>query len=663
VTPLPAKFAPQLATLVKSPPEGDAWLHELKYDGYRIGARIDGGAVRLLSRNGKDWSARFDTIGAAVGRLAARRALLDGEVAIVLPDGRTSFQALQHASAGPSTGGRLTYFLFDLLHLDGENVGRLPLEERKARLKRLLGGAKGVLQYADHVVGHGARVLHEACRQGAEGIVSKRRDLPYQPGRGPSWQKTKCIQRQEVVIGGFTDPAGSRAGIGALLVGVYDGGKLIYAGKVGTGFSQTSARHLRQRLDALERREPPFVAPPRGRLARDAHWVRPHLVAEVAFTEWTGDGKIRHPSFQGLRFDKRAQEVVRERPHQVRQAESGASPDGASAGPADRRKGTKLVERRVSRRRSPATRSRGARAAAEDPTVAGVKITHPDRLLYPDIGLTKLQLATFYEDIGDWLLPHLAGRPLTLVRCPEGIGDSCFYMKHSNVWAPPGLRRVSVRERTKVGEYLIADSLSALIGLVQMNVLEIHTWNSTAAHLEQPDRIVLDLDPGPAVEWPAVIAAARLIRTALESLGLTSFVKTTGGRGLHVVTPLTPEAAWNECLRFAHAVAEAVVRLDPRVYTTRFAKAGRERKILIDYMRNNRTNTSVSAFSTRARPGAPVSTPLAWGELSARLRSDSFTVRNLRQRLARLRSDPWNAYAKTAQRIPADAEQRLASVR
>jgi bifunctional non-homologous end joining protein LigD len=662
---LPATFTPQLATLVKSPPEGDAWLHELKYDGYRIGARIDRGTARLLSRNGKDWTERFAAVRDAVERLSVDRALLDGEIAILLPDGRTSFQALQNAPASAAAGGHLAYFVFDLLHLDGDDISRLPLEERKRRLKRLLKRPGAVLRYADHVVGHGAHVLDEACRQGAEGIVSKRRDAPYQAGRGPTWLKTKCIARQEVVIGGFTDPEGSRAGIGALLIGVYDAGELIYAGKVGTGFSQASARDLRRQLEKLEQREPPFAPPPRGRLGRDAHWVRPQLVAEVAFTEWTADGKIRHPSFQGLRADKRAEDVVRERPQPVRPAQSVEGADDPPDDGAGGREGSQLVRERASRPRprESAPRSRDRRSTTSDVVVAGVRITHAERELYPDIGLTKLQLAEFYEAIAERILPHLIDRPLTLVRCPKGVGDSCFYMKHSNVWAPAGLRRVQVREKTKVGEYLVADSLTALIGLVQMDVLEIHTWNSTAERLELPDRIVLDLDPGPAVEWPAVIAAARLIRTALEALGLTSFVKTTGGRGLHVVTPLEPAASWSECLSFARAVAEAVVRLDPRAYTTTFAKAGRERQILIDYMRNNRTNTSVSAFSTRARAGAPVSTPLAWDELSARLRSDSFTVRNLRRRLARLQSDPWKAYGTTAQRIPADAQQRLGSVR
>jgi bifunctional non-homologous end joining protein LigD len=640
---LPLKYTPQLATLVKEPPAGDEWLHELKYDGYRIGCRIDGRTVRLISRNGKDWTERFPAVAEAAVRLKLRRALLDGEVAAVLPDGRTSFQALQGSFAS-SSPVQLVYFLFDLLHLDGEDIGSLPLETRKARLRRLFGRTQGVLRYADHVVGRGAQVFAAACQQHAEGIVSKRRDRPYQAGRGLTWVKTKCIQRQEVIIGGFTDPEGSRAGIGALLVGVRDrAGQLVYAGKVGTGFTQTSARELRRRLEALEQRDSAFSARPAGRLGRTAHWVRPELVAEVAFTEWTEDGRMRHPSFQGLRADKQPAEVVRERPR--------AAPGTRAAGRVKRGKGLALHESRVPQR-----------ARTHDSHVAGVTLTHPDRVLYPDVGLTKIDLARFYEAIAEWALPHVAGRPLTLVRCPDGVGASCFYMKHAHAWGPTGLRRVSIREKTKTGEYLVADSIAGLISLVQMSVLEIHTWNATAARLERPDRIILDLDPGPDVAWPAVIAAARLVRTALEQLSLQSFVKTTGGRGLHVVVPLVAEAGWSECLDFSRALADAVVRLDPRTYTTTFAKAGREKQILLDYKRNNRGSTAVAAFSTRARPGAPVSVPLAWDELSPRLRSDHYTVRNLGRRLAKLRADPWQDYWSTEQRLSAEARRRLEDV-
>jgi bifunctional non-homologous end joining protein LigD len=315
---LPKLFAPQLATLVTAAPQGDRWLHELKHDGYRIGCRVAAGSVRLLSRNGKDWTDRFPLVRDAVTRLPAETAFLDGEVAVVLADGRSSFQALQNWFAGGAPQGHLVYFVFDLLHLDGEDLTTVPLEQRKIRLRRLLGRRKGVLRYSAHVVGNGAEVLAAACRQGAEGIVSKRRDLPYRPGRGTDWLKTKCIRRQELVIGGFTDPQGSRSGIGALLVGVYDDGRLVFAGKVGTGFTQAAARELRQRLEAIESGSCPFAERPPAAVARNAHWVAPRLVAEVAFTEWTADGKIRHPSFQGLREDKSPRSIKRERPRAQR---------------------------------------------------------------------------------------------------------------------------------------------------------------------------------------------------------------------------------------------------------------------------------------------------------------------------------------------------------
>ncbi|TMA54375.1 MAG: DNA ligase D [Deltaproteobacteria bacterium] len=610
------RFEPQLATLVRTPPEGDEWLHELKYDGYRIGCRLDGRNVSLVSRNGKDWTDRFPDVCAAAAELPVRRALLDGEVAVLLPDGRTSFQALQNVFSGGERAN-LVYFVFDLLHVDGEDVARLPLEQRKTRLAALLrSAAQKRLRYSEHVVGRGAEFLAHACRMGLEGIVSKRRDRPYTPGRGAAWLKTKCIKRQEFVVGGFTDPEGSRLGIGALLVGVrVADGTLAFAGKVGTGFTNRGAQELRRTLDGIEQAECPFTPTPPGSLGRHAHWVKPTLVAEVAFTEWTSDGKIRHPSFQGLRDDKPVSDVRREKP---------VPPPRGTA------------------------------------TVAGARLTHPDRVLWPELGFTKLDLARFYETIADRILPHVQRRPLTLVRCPGGVGTPCFYMKHSPAWAADGLQRVRIREKKKIGEYLIVDSLTALIGLVQMDVLEIHTWNSTIGHVEEPDRLVLDLDPGPEVRWTQVIEAARLVRSAFEALKLQSFVKTTGSAGLHVVVPLVPEAGWSECLSLARGIAEAIERQSPRLYTTAFPKAGRERKILIDYLRNNRTNTSVAAFSTRATPRAPVSVPLAWEELSTRLRSDHFTVRNLGKRLSGSKDDPWRAYWRCRQRIAPELLRAIA---
>jgi bifunctional non-homologous end joining protein LigD len=593
------EYEPQLATLVESPPEGDGWLHEVKFDGYRIGCRVDRGKLALISRKGNDWTRDFPEVRAAAAKLRVRTALIDGEVAVVLADGRTSFQALQTALAGGDRSG-LTYFVFDLLHLDGRDLRSAPLAERKSALASILPRGS-LLKLAEHWSGGGPRVFGEACRLGFEGLVSKRRDAPYRPGRSTDWLKTKCSRRQEFVVGGFTDSQQGKDRIGALLVGHRDDrGNLIFAGKVGTGYTGAIARDLRRRLEPLRQRETPFVRRPEGWLGRGAHWVRPELVAEVAFTEWTRDGKVRHPSFQGLREDKRPRAVVRERPR---------------------------VE------------------------VADVAISHPERVVFPDAGITKLDLARYYEWIGKRMVPHVAGRPLTLVRCPGAIGDACVFMKHSKVWAPPALRRIRIPEKTKLGEYLVADSVAALVSLAQMDVIEIHTWNTRAEHVEQPDRIVLDVDPGPQVTWRQVVDAARLLRRAAGALGLESWVKTTGGLGLHVVIPIVPERDWSECLAFARGLAEAIERDNPRLYTTRFPKAGREAKILLDYLRNNRTNTSIAAFSTRARPGAPVSVPVAWSELTDRLDPLRLTVRTLPSRLKRLRGDPWAGYFASRQRL------------
>jgi len=634
---LPARFEPQLATLVKTAPEDDGWLHEIKFDGYRIGARVADGAVTLFTRAGNDWTTSFAEVRGAVAALPVRRALLDGEVAAVLADGRTSFQALQRwFSGGRAT---LVYYVFDLLHLDGDDVARLPLDERKARLEGVLRGlpADSLIRYSAHVVGGGRRFLAAACARGLEGIVSKRRDRPYEPGRRGGWTKSKCLQRQELVIGGFTDPEGQRGGIGALLLGVYDAaGALRFAGKVGTGFSRKGADELRAQLDRLERSTAPFVEVPREARRWRTHWVAPTLVAEVAFSEWTDDGRLRQASFQGLRADKPAREVVRERPL----AEDG----GVTAkGPPRRTRGTARV-----------TAEKVAAHPKGTAVVEGVRLTHPGRVLYPDLPLTKLDLARFYESIADWVLPHVVGRPLSLLRCPTGLG-SCFYVKHAATADPGVLRRIPIREKGAMREYAVVDDLAGLMALVQMSILEIHTWNARADDLEHPDRVIIDLDPGPDVAWPRVLGAAELVRVAFEALGLRSFVKTTGGKGLHVVAPFRPARDWETCLAFVRGVSEAIVREDPKTYTTTLTKRGREKKILLDYYRNHRGATAIAAYSTRARTGAPVAVPLAWDELSPRLRSDHFTVRNLAARLRRLKDDPWREYWTVRQRISARA--------
>src|SRR5262245_53323282 len=392
--PLPKFLPPQLATLVIEIPSGDEWLHELKHDGYRILGRLDHGRARLLSRNGRDWTDHFPAVARGVERVPAEQAMLDGEVAVLLPDGTSSFQALKNFRSGTG-GGLLAYMIFDLLYLDGRDLTGVRLEDRKATLARLLASANdkaAVLRYSDHVVGSGAEFLEHACGLGLEGIVSKRRDAPYRGTRGTDWLKIKCLAQQEIVIGGYTDPEGSRVGIGALLGGVYEDGRLVYVGKIGTGFDTRMLRDLKARLARLEQKTNPFASRPPG--SARAHWVKPELVAQVKFSEWTSDGKLRQPAFQGLRADKPATAVVRERPSKVKN-----DPKQPAAPP----------------------------TAPGEPTVAGVRLTHADRILYPRLGTTKLDLAHFYESIAEWIVPHLKGRPTTLVRCPEGVDKTCFY--------------------------------------------------------------------------------------------------------------------------------------------------------------------------------------------------------------------------------------------
>jgi bifunctional non-homologous end joining protein LigD len=644
----PAFIEPQLATLVDQAPDGDDWLHELKYDGYRILARLDAGKATLASRRANDWTAKFPTVQAAVQGLPVRNAVLDGEVAVPGADGRTSFQALQNALGRGASGA--VYFVFDLLWLDGEDLTGVPVEQRKQRLAKLLAGKAdkapgkgGPLRYSDHVVGQGRAFFQQAQARGLEGIISKRMGEPYRRGRSTGWLKTKCITRQEFVIGGFTDPEGARSGIGALLVGTYDAdGKLAFAGKVGTGFSQKTLAELHRKLVPLQQNSSPFaVTPPPGWIGRPAHWVRPELVGEVAFIEWTDDGRLRHPSFQGLREDKKPTSVVRERPAPTRVV----APDAAPA----------------ASKRSKVVRTAGKKAAArEGAAVLGERISNPDRVVYPEVPLTKLDVAKFYEAVAEAMLPHVQGRPLTLVRCPEGLPGGCFYMKHHSMGpVPAALDQIPIKEKTKVGKYLVVEDAQGLVALAQMGILEVHTWNSTRDKLEHPDRFILDLDPGPKVKWAEVVETARLIRERLQALQLESYVKTTGGKGLHVVVPVEPVLDWDRCLALSRAIAGLIEAERPRRYTLNLSKAGREDKILIDYLRNNRGSTAVAAFSTRAKPQATVSVPVAWDELSPRLNNEQFTVTSVPQRLARQKRDPWADFFRKPQKLPSEVLRLL----
>jgi bifunctional non-homologous end joining protein LigD len=633
--PLPRTQPLVLATIVEAPPAGDEWLHEIKHDGYRIVARIEEGEVQLVSRNGKDWTKEFPEVARAVGRLPAGTALLDGEVAAVLPNGATSFQALQRRASGASAP--LVYMAFDLLHLDGWDLRPVALEDRKEVLRRLLESGPGALRFSDHVRGQGPEFFEAARKAGLEGVVSKRAGAPYRPGRRGDWRKAKCRLTQEVVIGGFTLSSDDRGAIGALLVGFHDEGQLVYAGKVGSGFDERLLRDLQHRLEARLRTTPPFADVP-AEMRRGVRWVEPDLVAQVEFSEWTDDHRMRAPVFLGLRDDREAAHVVREEPGTV----EGGGVDTVSAG------------RPWEALRSHATRTIGV-SGEEVADVVGVRLTHPDRVYYPDLGFTKLDLALYYVSIADAVLPHLEGRPLTLVRCPDGIAGERFYQKHPGFWTPPQVKRVPIPGETE--DYLYVDSVPGLVALAQAGILEIHPWNSRVAHLEQPDQVIFDLDPDEALPFSRVAAGARRVRALLTELGLESFVKTTGGKGLHVCVPLVPERGWEELEEFTRAVALRLAREEPKSFTANMAKTQRKGKIYVDYLRNVRGANAVGAYSTRARAGAPVSVPVEWDELDRLSGPTDFTVAEVPVRVlgfgADRGADPWARYLEVKQRVPA----------
>lgn len=641
---LPAKPSFELATLVGEPPVGDEWLHEIKLDGFRLQARIERQSVQLLTRTGQDWTDRFPSIAAALRQLPVKTALLDGELVALEPDGCSSFQRLQQRMSEGSNDD-LVYYAFDLLHLDGYGLAAATLDDRKAALKALLDRepteTRPIVRYSDHIIGGGETVYREACRLNLEGMISKRRTSSYRAGRGRDWLKVKCLQRQEFVVGGFTDPSGSRTAFGSLLLGVYEGERLIYTGRVGTGFNERLLKSLAAKLKPLEQSRSPFANRVPGPY-RDIHWVRPEIVVEVAFAEWTSDGVLRHPSFQGLREDKVAKDVGRERPENGRQAVSPPTPSSAPAASAGR----------------PRTTPQSSRRKTEEIEISGIRLTNPDRLLYPDSGLTKRDLAVYYDTVADWILPHVVHRPLMVVRCPEGYEEECFHQKHRHDRVPDAVHFAEVMEENGTkAKHLMIDDRAGLIALVQMGVLEIHLWGARADRIDYPDRMVFDLDPDVGLAWPRVVEAAQLVKSRLEKAGLKSWVKTTGGKGLHVVVPLTGDQQWDEVKGFSQAVAEEIVRAHPNAYTSKMAKAARAGKVFIDYLRNGRGATAIAAYSTRARAGAPVSLPISWRELET-IKPSEWTLTTVPARLRRLRRDPWEEMWEVRQSVSRTALHR-----
>ena len=609
----PAFVEPCLASLGQRPPEGDSWIHEIKFDGYRVQAIVSGGACRLLTRTGLDWTARFGSgIAGALAGLPCDTAVVDGEVVALADAGVSSFAELQ---AALSAGRRehLVYYAFDLMHLDGEDLRSEPLLARKDRLAALLDGVDTpALRFSEHFEAAGDVMLAHACRMGLEGVVSKRADAPYRSGRGGDWIKSKCTRSQEFVIAGYVPSRTAANRIGSLVVGYHDArGVLKHAGRVGTGYKGTVATELRRRLDALRADRSPFATRAAG--DRQVVWVEPVLAAEVEYRTWTADGLLRQAAFKGLREDKPAGEIVRE------DAADGQASPGAGGRPA-----------------------RAAKARAASGPATSVTLSNADKLLWPDAGLTKEGLLSHYRAVWHRMEPFVVGRPLSLLRAPDGIARHSFFQKH----ASPGMGKAIRTLRPKGGgdALLCVEDFDGIASLVQMGVVEIHVWGSTIAELERPDQVIFDLDPGEGVDPDAVRTGALEVRDRLEGIGLDSFVKLSGGKGYHVTVPLTPQADWTEVKAFAHGFAQAMAAAEPGRYTATLAKKARRGRIFIDYLRNGRGATAVAPYSTRARAGAPVAVPVTWPEVEAGIKPNAFHVGD-----ALPARDPWSGFRAAAQ--------------
>lgn len=603
---LPDFVEPALATLKPKPPKGEKWLHEIKFDGYRLQARIDGKTVTLLTRSGLDWTAKFGKrLQQALAALPAQTALIDGEVVVETNGGASDFSALQHDLSEGVTD-RMVYYAFDLLYLDGHDLRDATLEKRKELLRTLLADAGENLRFSEHFTEAGVLVLEHACRLSLEGIVSKDRNSTYASGRKGQWIKSKCSERQEFVIGGFAPSSTSDAAIGSLALGVFEDGGLRHVGRVGTGFTQSLAEKLYAKLKPLTRKTSPFAGKLDTEARRNLIFVDPEKVAEVEFRAWSADGNLRHASFRGLREDKPAEEVVRE---------------------------TKTSERKTAQQTS-------------------VRFSHPDRLYWPDDGVTKEGLAEYYSDIWKWTAPFIVDRPLALLRCPDGIAGPRFFQKHA--WRGINRNIHQMQDpKDKSGEPLLRIlDVDGVMALVQSGVLEIHPWGTTTKHWEKPDMITMDLDPGDDVEWAMVVDAAIELKERIEKAGLSAFVKTSGGKGLHVVAPLEPKAGWTAVKAFAKKLAVDMAKDDPERYLAVATKAKRRGRIFIDYLRNGRGSTAVAPYSTRARPGAAVSMPVEWSELSGDIGPAYFTVANAGTRLSSLKDDPWADFFEAARPLP-----------
>jgi bifunctional non-homologous end joining protein LigD len=624
--PLPRFVSPQLASLVDAPPPGNDWLHEIKYDGYRAVAAIGGPGVKIYTRKGLDWTDKFGPLLTPLADLPCENALLDGEIAIADSRGHTNFSALQEALS-EGTGG-FGYYLFDLLHLDGQDLRSRPLIERKQRLRELLGDTqRAPLFYSDHIEGSGDAAYSHACDLKLEGIISKAANAPYRSGRAKSWLKSKCGMEQEFVIIGWQPSDKTGRQFRSLLIAVNDEGALRYAGRIGSGFDNNMLDDLAQRFKPLTRKTSPAAGVPPA-VARKAKFIEPKLVGEFAFRGWTGDDLVRQGSFKGLREDKPAREIVRERPM-------------ARSGKKAKTSKKTAKKARVSKAQATSINAHG------ELEIAGVRITHPDRVLYPGQGITKQELIEYYLKVADRMLPHIVGRPISLVRCPRGAEKDCFFQKHANPGWPDDFKKVRIKESSGSADYLYIEDEAGLVAAAQMGVLELHLWGSMADDVEQPNRMIFDLDPDEGLGFAEVKQASKDMKNRLEELGLESFPMATGGKGIHVIVPLTPGHSWDDHRNFAEAIARVMAEEEPERFVANMSKKKRRGKIFVDYLRNQRGATAIAPFSSRARKGAPVAWPLSWAQLARLKNAQPAHIED-----SKLGPDPWKGYFSVKQKLP-----------
>ncbi|MCF9004437.1 DNA ligase D [Pseudomonas syringae] len=615
----PDTLSPQLATLVEAPPAGD-WLYEIKFDGYRMLTRIEGDDVRLFTRNGHDWTERLPELVKALKGMKLRDSWFDGEVVVLDEQGLPDFQGLQNAfDAGNSKD--ILYYLFDMPFLSAEDLREVPLEQRRDALKQVLDAQKSrLLRYSDAFQAGHQDIVASAAAMGLEGVIGKRAGSAYVSKRNADWIKLKCRLRQEFVVVGYTAPQGSRSAFGALLLAVNAGEDgLVYAGRVGTGFTEVTLEQLYKKLKKLQRKDSPLARKLSASQARGVQWVEPQLVCEAEFAQWTREGIVRQAAFVGLRSDKPAKDVVRE-----------------DAQPAN------VPSQARTKTAAPKARKKAAQGKVD---VAGTGISHPDRVIDSKTGTSKIELAQFYQSIADWILPYLNKRPVALLRCPEGIDGEQFFQKHAEHLAIPHIRQLDRALDPGHAALMEIDSVQALVGAAQMGAIELHTWGATRDRIETPDHFVLDLDPDPALPWRSMIEATQMVLAVLEELGLEAFLKTSGGKGMHIIVPLARQADWDTVKAFAKAIAEFASRQLPERFTAIMGPKNRVGKIFIDYLRNSRGGSTVTAYSVRARPGLPVSVPIALDELAGLKSSAQWDITNLEQRLKRLKDDPWAGYS------------------